>query len=283
MLLILKQQKTNMLKERDMLLQRLQLKFNAYIDLLLLQQVLISRTITKQYDEMMKKINDSIYNYINNKHNITQNIKTQQIKNNMNHKPNIKPQQIKNDSYESNFARKKINDSIYNYINNKHNITQNIKMKFKPKINAQQIKNETNESNFPPDILPIIGDIKLNENIEKKIKNNNINNEKLQSKSLFKNESNESNFPPNILPSIAPILPQFKIENNNNNIKTKDSKPYKCFYCTNSYKTKSGLKTHITQKHTNNGKYKCRFCVKTFRKPSVLTRHERKHTQERPF
>eukprot|EP01084_Bolivina_argentea_P095021 170844_1 len=161
MLLILKQQQTNLLKDRDILLQQLESKYNTYIHAILQQRVLISRAIIKQYDEMMNKVNDSIYNCINSK----------------------------------------------------------------PNINCQQINNGIN-------ISPQNGNI---------------------------------------------------LSEENNKILINNDKPYKCTYCNHSCKTKQGLKSHITQKHTKDGKYKCIFCVKTFTTHQMLTRHERAHTKEKPF
>eukprot|EP01084_Bolivina_argentea_P247666 414338_1 len=50
-----------------------------------------------------------------------------------------------------------------------------------------------------------------------------------------------------------------------------------------SFATRSHLKTHTNQIHTNNGKYECKYCPKRFSTPSDLERHIRCHTKEKPF
>eukprot|EP01084_Bolivina_argentea_P205285 350727_1 len=64
MLLILKEQQTNILKEREILIQELEWKYSCYSCLLLKQKILIATTITNQSDEIINRINNSIC-YVN--------------------------------------------------------------------------------------------------------------------------------------------------------------------------------------------------------------------------
>eukprot|EP01084_Bolivina_argentea_P042179 77811_1 len=54
-------------KERNKLLENLELKYANYINSLMRQKVLIAASISLKYDEIIHNINDAIYNCLNNK------------------------------------------------------------------------------------------------------------------------------------------------------------------------------------------------------------------------
>eukprot|EP01084_Bolivina_argentea_P283019 484612_1 len=60
-----KQQQKNAVKQRNELLNQLELKYKRHIDSLLEQKTMIAKNITNNFDEIISNINDSIFNYLN--------------------------------------------------------------------------------------------------------------------------------------------------------------------------------------------------------------------------
>lgn len=60
-----------------------------------------------------------------------------------------------------------------------------------------------------------------------------------------------------------------------------NSKPYKCQFCENTFKTAQNLKTHNT--HTGEKPYKCPHCEFKWSSGHSLKRHIRTHTGEKPY
>eukprot|EP01084_Bolivina_argentea_P118129 209656_1 len=69
---------------------------------------------------------------------------------------------------------------------------------------------------------------------------------------------------------------------NDNLIEHNDKKPWKCNKCNHvSYKTSQELTRHNNRIHSV--KFKCKYCDKTWGSDRQLKRHEKVHTNERPF
>ena len=64
-------------------------------------------------------------------------------------------------------------------------------------------------------------------------------------------------------------------------IHTKEQ-PFKCKYCSKSYKQSAGLRYHI-RTHTGEKPYQCQYCQKKFTGNTSLRAHVRTHTGDKPY
>eukprot|EP01084_Bolivina_argentea_P194265 333284_1 len=77
---LLKQQQTNLIKERELLLSELDSKYTSYIHSLLKQKAFLTSNIMDKYDAIMRHINNSIYNIIeNNTNNVNMSTSTHDL------------------------------------------------------------------------------------------------------------------------------------------------------------------------------------------------------------
>ncbi|CAL8398196.1 unnamed protein product [Boreogadus saida] len=60
-------------------------------------------------------------------------------------------------------------------------------------------------------------------------------------------------------------------------------KPYGCDQCTERFKLKDGLKSHMRRTHSGKKPYRCNQCVKRFMRSSNLKVHMRTHSGEKPY
>lgn len=63
-----------------------------------------------------------------------------------------------------------------------------------------------------------------------------------------------------------------------------DSKPYKCEHCSQTFSKQTHLNVHLRSHIKDEDKlFACKFCNKQFTFKYLLTQHEYKHTNEKPF
>ncbi|CAL8318997.1 unnamed protein product [Arctogadus glacialis] len=60
-------------------------------------------------------------------------------------------------------------------------------------------------------------------------------------------------------------------------------KPYECDQCTERFKLKDSLKSHMRRTHSGEKPYKCDQCVKCYYRSSHLKRHMKTHPREKPY
>uniref|UniRef100_A0A8C5AP00 C2H2-type domain-containing protein n=1 Tax=Gadus morhua TaxID=8049 RepID=A0A8C5AP00_GADMO len=60
-------------------------------------------------------------------------------------------------------------------------------------------------------------------------------------------------------------------------------KPYGCDQCTERFKLKDSLKSHMRRTHSGEKPYRCDQCVKCYYRSSHLTRHMATHSREKPY
>eukprot|EP01084_Bolivina_argentea_P149088 260523_1 len=124
----MKQQQINAAKQRELLLNQLDLQYASYINLLLQRKAFIASYIVKRYDELIHNINDKMYNYVNiqiqaHMRDLLSQIHHQNIKNTANttlkSRISISKQPFMNNVQHNKQANKK---SVYHEINsNVHN------------------------------------------------------------------------------------------------------------------------------------------------------------------
>jgi uncharacterized protein with PIN domain len=60
-------------------------------------------------------------------------------------------------------------------------------------------------------------------------------------------------------------------------------KPYGCDQCTERFKLKDSLKSHMRRTHSGEKPYRCDQCVKCYYRSSHLKRHMKTHSREKPY
>eukprot|EP01084_Bolivina_argentea_P214155 363615_1 len=246
MLFLLQEQQKNLLKERAILLEQLELKYTGYINSLLQQKCLIASTIKKQYDEMTNKINGSILNYICDK---------------------IQPIEP---------IARQISNSTINQ--NDTNVHTDLPL-WQPHINVQANENKSNMQsmqhsniNTPPTNISYIN---IPSDFVHLKKNKSISN--IRALRIYIPKVNLTCMECNKL------FDSYIDFENHMKINHSVSRAYKCTYsqCNKCYKGKKNLLDHIRIKHMNEKNYECNLCHKQFYAKNDVRRHIDVHSRQK--
>eukprot|EP01084_Bolivina_argentea_P305727 528172_1 len=285
---ILKDQKIFVKKQREQLLEALQSKYIHHINSLLQQKLLIQTHITRKYDEMLSKINNSIYHYYNQ--NIKRNMNTSlnNIDSQSDNINNSMPDTLSLNTSSSQSTKQFQTDKIWkcdkcNYATNrKYHFTRHsrIHSEYRPfkcdkctkafKRRETLRKHQKTHSNIRP------FKCKQCDKAFKQKWDLNIHIRRIHNK--------EKNFQCNFCKKQFFHKNDWLTHNNcNRNINGEfKGKKHKCEQCNYATNSKSHFNRHYVV-HSEERPFKCEKCNKRFKQKTVLESHQFTHTNERLF
>eukprot|EP01084_Bolivina_argentea_P127806 225998_1 len=253
---ILKFQRINATNERDKLLRTLDSKYTCYIESLLQQKLVIAAAITIKYDEMINKINDTIYNCLNNSIKLNMN----RLRNNMNTVTDMTNKVTSSTEIQSEICE------------NKRKQTNNKKAPERKQCNTIENESPCIQLNPP--------------NLTNTIETNSIEPITFQStrkyqtleQQLFASGKNLK------CEQCDKLFDDHQFFRKHMRITHNVMKPYKCCHCNQCFDIKNGLMTHIKQIHFmqfknryQSRKYEpvvtCKQCNKVMKSAKILKRH----------